>query len=197
MGDERTHLPEAHMIEAIVIGASAGGVEALNRIFGSLPENFPIPIVTVLHIGETRFISEAFHANGLKVREADEKEFPQKGTIYFAPADYHLLSETDHSFSLTTEEKVNFARPSIDVTFESFADVYKDKLLGIVLTGANQDGAQGLRCIRKRGGKTLVQDPAEAAQPEMPRSALDLCPEHEKKSLNEITEYLRNLYGGI
>ena len=109
----------------------------------------------------------------MRIKEAEEKENIQSGTIYFAPPNYHLLIEEDRSISLSNEEKVNYSRPSIDVLFESASDVYKSELIGIILTGANDDGAKGISCIESNGGLTIAQDPATAKYPIMPRSAID------------------------
>ena len=161
---------------ALVIGASAGGVEALNHIFSSLPPNFYLPIVAVLHLSpSSKFIPSAFHVPvGLVVKEAEEKEHLTAGTIYFAPPNYHLLVESDETLGLSNEELVHFARPSIDVTFLSISDVFQEELIGVILTGANDDGAEGLKVIKERGGLTIVQDPSTARAKLMPQSALDL-----------------------
>lgn len=183
-------------IKAIFIGASAGGVVALNKIFKTLPENFSIPIITVLHLGDKRFIPAAFYPpRGVKLVEADEKEIIQSKHIYFAPAGYHLLVENDFSFSLSTEEKVQFARPSLDVTMDSLAQIYQQNLLGIVLTGANEDGAEGLSIIKKLGGITVVQSPEEAEHDTMPAAALKKCQPDYILSLKDISSLLLQLEG--
>lgn len=160
-------------IKAIFIGASAGGVVALNTIFKSLPENFKTPIITVLHLGDRPLIPTAFYPpKGVKLVEAEEKEIIEPNHIYFAPAGYHLLIENDLTFSLTNEEKVQYARPSLDVTMDSLSQIYQENLLAIVLTGANEDGAEGLATIKKAGGITVVQDLAEAEHTTMPAAAI-------------------------
>ena len=183
-------------IKAIFIGTSAGGVVALNKIFKTLPENFSIPIITVLHVGDKQLIPSAFYPpKGVELLEADEKELIQSKHIYFAPAGYHLLVENDFSFSLTNEDKVQFARPSLDVTMDSLAQVYQKNLLGIVLTGANEDGADGLTTIKKFGGITVVQDPNEAEYDTMPAAALKKCQPDYILSLKDISSLLIQIEG--
>lgn len=183
-------------IKAIFIGASAGGVVALNKIFKSLPENFRIPIFVVLHLGEKPLIPSAFYPpKGVVLIEADEKEKIETKHIYFAPAGYHLLVEDDYTFSLTTEEKVQYARPSLDVTMDSLAQLYQETLVGIVLTGANEDGAEGLKTIKKHGGITVVQDPAEAEQEAMPAAAIKACNPDFILSLKDISSLMIKIEG--
>lgn len=164
-------------VEAIVIGASAGGVSALLRLLPGLPASYGCAIVVVMHIPEGRKSNLAGvfqHRMKLPVREARDKEQLSSGTLYFAGSGYHLSVECDRSFSLSCEERVNFSRPAIDYLMESAADAYGPALLGILLTGANQDGAAGLAAIGMAGGLTVVQSPAEAEQPIMPLEAIRL-----------------------
>ena len=161
--------------KAIVIGTSAGGVEAAAHIFSKLPAQFTLPVVLVQHLHknqDTGLIRLYSGRTQLKVKEAEEKEEIKKGYIYIAPPNYHLLIERDQTFSLSVDEKVNYSRPSIDVLFESAADVYGSGLIGVIMTGANHDGALGLQRIKEYGGLALVEDPATAKFPEMPKSAL-------------------------
>ncbi|MES2400204.1 MAG: chemotaxis protein CheB [Pseudomonadota bacterium] len=161
--------------EAIVIGASAGGVNALLGLLSALPESFRLPVVTVLHLPDDREsrLAEIFqHRSAIAVREATDKASIEPATLYFAGAGYHLSIEQDRSFSLSCEAPVHFSRPSIDLLMESAADVYGDRLAGILLTGANYDGATGLARIREKGGLTVVQDPAEAQVATMPEAAI-------------------------
>ncbi|PTQ67263.1 chemotaxis protein CheB [Pseudomonas sp. GV071] len=172
-------LTRASALEAVVVGASAGGVQALLAIFNGLGADYRLPIISVLHLPDDRrsHLAEVFQQRlGIRVKEADDKESLQGGTLYFAGAGYHLLIEDDRSFSLSREEPLHFSRPSIDVLFESAADVYGAGLMGILLTGANEDGAQGLATIKRCGGLTVVQDPADAQVPTMPQAALALHP---------------------
>ena len=162
-------------IEAVVIGASAGGFEALLTVLKDLPAGYPMPLVVVLHLPDTHEsrLAELFgYRLSLQVREARDKESLVPGTLYFAPSGYHLSIETDHSFSLSCEERVSYARPSIDVLFQSAADAYGKSLAGILLTGANYDGAAGLAGMQVAGALTIVQDPATAEIATMPEAAL-------------------------
>ncbi|GAC1029859.1 chemotaxis protein CheB [Pseudomonas sp. No.21] len=161
--------------DAVVVGASAGGVEALLTVFSGLPAGYGLPLVCVLHLPESRdsLLADLFGRRlALRVKEAQDKEDLSPGTLYFAPPGYHLSIESDHSFSLSREEPLHYSRPSIDVLFESAADSYRERLVGVLLTGANQDGAAGLAAIKRAGGLSIVQDPAEAQVPTMPESAL-------------------------
>ncbi|WP_433771258.1 chemotaxis protein CheB [Pseudomonas putida] len=169
-------------IEAIVIGASAGGVEALLSILGELREGFALPIIVVLHLPNERRsqLTEVFARRvALPVREACDKTTIEAGTLYFASPGYHLSVELDRSFSLSLEERVHYSRPAIDYLFESAADAYGPSLAAVLLTGANRDGAQGLAQVKRHGGLTIVQDPDEAQVATMPQAALDIHqPDH-------------------
>lgn len=161
----------------MVVGASAGGVEALLALFGRLPVDYALPIITVLHLPDGRHsqLAEVFERRlGRPVREACDKACVEPGLIYFAGPSYHLSVERDLTFSLSQEERVHYSRPSIDVLFDSAADAWGCALAGVLLTGANEDGAQGLASIASLGGLTLVQDPAEARVSVMPEAALKL-----------------------
>lgn len=178
---------------AIVIGVSSGGMNALKLIFSKLPPGFRTPIIVVQHVSprsDSGWISLMNDQCALQVREAQEKEPVLQGHIYFAPPNYHLLIENDRTFSLTIDERVNYARPAIDVLFESAADAYGAQLTGIILTGANHDGTAGMRYIRERGGRTIVQDPATAASPAMPASVIAAFPPDHVLPLEEIVELL-------
>ncbi|NUT87275.1 chemotaxis protein CheB [Pseudomonas corrugata] len=169
-------------IEAIAVGVSAGGVEALLRLFGQLRKGFRLPVLVVLHLPNERHSQLAQvlgHRLAIPVEEARDKQDIQAGTLYVAAPGYHLSVEADRSLSLSLEEPVHHSRPSIDVLFESAADVYGSNLLAIVLTGANDDGARGLARVKELGGITVVQDPAEAQVSTMPEAALALHePDH-------------------
>jgi two-component system chemotaxis response regulator CheB len=181
---------------AIVIGASAGALEALSVILPALPEDFRLPIMVVVHVPPDRdsVLSEIFRAKcRLLVKEAEDKEPIVGGTVYFAPPDYHLLVEADHSLSLSTDEPVLFSRPSIDVLFESAADAYGAGLVGIVLTGANSDGAKGLRAIVECGGSALVQSPQGAFAAAMPEAAIDTVPNALVVPLERIAACLQEI----
>src|SRR5688572_21682671 len=136
--------------KAIVIGVSAGGLNAIKKIVPALPESFQIPVIIVQHISANSdgfWISIINKLSKLHVKEADEKERIEKGYVYVAPPNYHTLVEADHTFTFTIDARVNYARPSIDVLFESAAHAYKNELIGIVLTGASDDGSRGLKKI--------------------------------------------------
>lgn len=166
-----------HAVEAVVIGASAGGVDALLRVLPGLPASYGVPLIVVLHLRHDRnsLLSEVLaNHTALRVREAADKEPMAPGTLYIAPPGYHLLLEADRSFSLSCDAPEHFSRPSIDVLLESAADALGTGLAAVLLTGANEDGAAGLAHVGRAGGLTVVQDPDEARHPEMPRAALAL-----------------------
>jgi len=161
--------------DVIVIGCSAGGFEALRTILQPLPKDFPVPIVVVSHVAPDfgELLAELLGRRcAMAVCEAEDKSPLLPRTIHVAPAGYHLLLEADRTFSLSVDAKVCGVRPSVDVLFESAADGFGGGVIGIVLTGANDDGAHGLRMIHDAGGLGLVQDPAEAKSPEMPLAAI-------------------------
>ena len=183
-------------IEAIVIGASAGAVEALTIILSALPIGFALPMFVVVHVPPDRrsLLAELFAAKcQIPVREADDKEPIRGGTVYFAPADYHLLIEKQRSLALSSDEPVLFSRPSIDVLFESAADAYGPSLIAIVLTGANQDAAKGAKAVLQSGGTVIVQNPDEAFARAMPLAAIAMCPAAHVMSLAEITTFLEKV----
>lgn len=182
------------MTRAIVIGASAGGVQALLAILTALPPNFALPIFVVLHVPQRNDnpLVELLRARCLlDVKEAEDKEVVQQGTIYFAPPGYHLLIEKNMSIALSADEPVNYSRPAIDVLFETAADALGTDVTGIILTGANHDGAQGLRAIGAGGGAAIVQDPSTAEMPTMPLAALAACPSASVLSIDDIVLHLR------
>ena len=182
--------------EAIVIGASAGGTKALNTILTELPKAFPLPIIIVIHryYDEGSLLISQFRRDcQMEVRETADKEKITNGCIYFAPADYHVLIEENKTFSLSHDPEVNFARPSIDVLFDSAAYVYGNSLIGIICTGANSDGSNGLMHIKERGGLSIVQDPETAESKAMPKSALDTSEPNYIFDLMGIKSFLVNL----
>ena len=181
--------------QIIVIGVSWGGMRALQKILPQLPANFKLPIVIVQHIGAhsgSEWIEILNSISKIEVKEADEKEKIEKG-VYIAPANYHLLVEKNRTFSLSLEERVNHARPSIDVLFECVAGVYGAKSIGIILTGLNKDGSKGLKYIKQKGGLAIVQDPADAEAAEMPLAALELTKADHVVKLDELMPLLINL----
>ncbi|NHC09029.1 chemotaxis protein CheB [Stutzerimonas degradans] len=183
-------------IEAVVIGTSAGGLAALGVLVAGLEATFRLPLLVVQHIpsGVPTQLAEIFQRKtGLHVKEADEKEKVRGGTLYFAAPGYHLLVEQDTSLSLSQDDSVHFSRPSIDVLFESAADAWGERVAGILLTGANEDGAAGLEAIHRAGGLTIVQDPDEAEVDSMPRAALQRFAPDYILPLRDIHRLLREL----
>jgi len=182
--------------EAIVIGASAGGWGALKTVLGVLPEDFPLAIMVVMHRHphSDDYLEKSLDNDcAVRVKQADEKESIVSGTVYFAPPNYHLLIEDVHVLSLSVARAVNYARPSIDVLFESAAYVYGDTLAGLVLTGANSDGAVGLKRIKAAGGLTLVQDPETAEATTMPHAAIAAADPDLVLPLGEIGAFIKGL----
>jgi two-component system chemotaxis response regulator CheB len=183
-------------IDAIIIGGSAGGVDALAVLLPALPAHLRVPVIVVLHLPREKpsLLVEIFSRQcALPVCEATDKAPIEPGTVYFAPADYHLLVDRGPCFALSVDEPVHFSRPSIDVLFESAADAYGERLLGVVLTGASQDGAQGLAAVHRAGGVTAVQEPSEAPAPYMPESALRASPVDHILPLSGIAELIGTL----
>lgn len=164
-------------LDAIVIGGSAGALEALAVILPALPADFPLPVLLVIHIPPNKpsYLVEVLgRSTQLSVKEAEDKEPLCAGTLYVAPPSYHLLVERQRILSLSVDEPIHFSRPSIDVLFESAAEAYGAALLGLLLTGANADGARGIARIKEAGGVTMVQAPQTSSSPEMPEAALRL-----------------------
>ena len=160
--------------DLIVIGCSLGGMHALETILSALPPEFPTPIAVVQH--RYRTSNESLPAffrtkTKLNVVDVEDKQYIKPGRVYLAPANYHLLVE-EGSFSLSVDEAVAYSRPSVDVLFESAADAYRERLIGVVLTGANEDGARGAARIKRNGGFVVVQDPKTAEAPSMPEAAI-------------------------
>jgi two-component system chemotaxis response regulator CheB len=182
--------------EAVVIGASAGALEALSLILPALPADFRLPVMVVVHVPPDKksILAELLQAKcRIRVQEAEDKEPISAGTVYFAPPDYHLLVETDRSLSLSNDEPVLYSRPSIDVLFESAADAYGPALIAIVLTGANDDGAKGLRAVAEAGGTTIVQSLDGAFASAMPEAAMAVCPDALILPLQGIASYLQSV----
>jgi two-component system chemotaxis response regulator CheB len=186
--------------EAVAIGVSAGGLSALTFILETLPADFPLPIIVVQHrVRDERTLLEEVLQTKCKIfiKQADEKEQIRGGIVYLAPPDYHLLIETDHTFSLAYDAPVNYSRPSIDVLFETAASAYQDKLIAIILTGANHDGAEGIKKVKEHGGLTIAQNPKTAAFPFMPQAAIDREGIQLIYDLNEIKDFLLNIRSNI
>ena len=187
-GEQRRHLESC---QALIVGASAGAIEALNLLLPAVPQAARIPVVVVVHLPPNRssLLPELFSTRcAVRVREPLDKEPMSAGTIWFAPPNYHLLLESDASFSLSIDEPVNFSRPSIDVLFESAADALGANLCAIILTGANDDGARGAKRVRDRGGFVVVQDPSTAVASDMPSAAISRANPQIIAALPEIAD---------
>lgn len=182
--------------ELIAIGCSMGGMAALEAIFSALPADFPVPIVVVQH--RYRTSGEALPSflrrhSKLNVVDATDKQWIRRGNVYLAPANYHLLVDRGGELSLSVDAAVAYSRPSVDVLFESAADAYMGGLVGVVLTGANADGARGAARIKQRGGFVIVQDPATAESPAMPQAAITAARVDRILPLNRIGPFLVEL----
>nr|WP_199318773.1 MULTISPECIES: chemotaxis protein CheB [Cyanophyceae] len=179
----------------VVIGTSLGGLSALKVLLSGLPSNFPVAIAVVQHRhkdSEDMMSSFLQPYVTLPIREVVDKDDLLPGTVYVAPADYHMLVDVGY-FTLSIDEPVSYARPSIDVLFESAADVYGEFVIGIILTGANQDGAKGLAAIKAQGGSTIVQEPATAESATMPAAAIATAVVDWILPLPKIAPHLINL----
>lgn len=181
---------------AVAIGVSAGGLAALEQILPVLDSDFSMSVFIVQHISPHSENYLPVHFNGrckITVKEAEDKEFAEQSVVYFAPPNYHLLLEIERTLALSLEERVNFSRPSIDVLFETAAEAYGSELIGIILTGANGDGARGLAAIKRHGGLTIVQSPESAEVPTMVQAALNATPVDHVLELEEIGPLLNAL----
>lgn len=191
---QQAHKPSAYSV--VVLGVSTGGVEALKRVLPVLPAHFPLPLVVVIHIaaGSGDSLARLLNAmSEIEVKEADEGELIKGGVAYLAPPNYHLLLEANGQLALSTDALVNFARPSIDVLFESAANSFGAGVIGVVLTGAASDGAHGLAAIKRAGGFAIVQDPADARMASMPKSALALTAADRVVNLQQLPALLEQL----
>lgn len=162
-------------IKIVVIGGSAGSYNVIKKILGSLPADFPIPIVLCLHrLKDVRkgFVESLNLNSKMKVIEPNDKDMVKPGFVYLSPANYHLLIEPGRNFALSTEDDINFSRPSIDLTFETAGYAFRDKMAGIILSGANGDGAKGLYSAYKNGAYSIIQDPQNASFNTMPGEVL-------------------------
>jgi two-component system, chemotaxis family, protein-glutamate methylesterase/glutaminase len=186
------------IFKAVVMGVSSGGLEALKTLVPGLRPDFGVPVLIVQHLSaqaDSYLSTRLDEVSALLVKEAEDKEILQAGVVYVAPPDYHLLVEADGSLTLSVDPKVNFSRPSVDVLFETASDAFADKLVGVILTGANQDGARGLARIKRRGGLAIVQSPDSAQADAMPRAALESTSVDQVLPLHEIAPFLNKLIG--
>jgi two-component system, chemotaxis family, protein-glutamate methylesterase/glutaminase len=191
--------PQGVGYDLVVVGTSWGGLAALRTLVAGLPESFMMAVTLIQHRHKDsdhllRVLLQ--ERSALEVCEVEDKMPLQHGRIYVAPPDYHTLVEPGH-FSLSTEAPVRYSRPSIDVTFNSAADSYGHRTVGVVLTGANADGAEGLRQISDRGGMAVVQDPKTAESPTMPTAAIKSVPRARVMPLADIVAFLRELPAGV
>ena len=178
-------------VELVVIGCSLGGLHALETVLHGLPPGFPLPVAVVQHrAAEESTLASLLQLHcALPVAEVNDKDRLVAGRVYIAPADYHLLVDGGR-FALSTDDRVLYARPSIDVLFESAADAYRDRVIGVILTGASADGTQGALRIKQKGGRVVAQDPETAEAPVMPRAAIAAGAVEEVLGLDDIALYL-------
>ena len=187
---------EINQGKLVVIGGSSGSLEVIMQILGRLPNNYPIPVLLIIHRGysaDSMLLDLLGSKSNNPVREVEEKDKILPSFVYLAPADYHVLIEKDQTFTLDYSEKVNFSRPSIDVSFISAAMVYGERLTGILLSGANDDGSEGLKQIKEHGGYTIVQHPDEAMVSFMPLQATYKSDIDEQLVTDKISVYLTSL----
>lgn len=178
--------------KAIVIGTSAGGVDAFKRLIQQIGTELNLPVIVVQHLRKgTSLAGLMAEMTGLKVKEAEPGEPILPGIIYFAPADYHTAVEWDRTITLLSSEPINFSRPSIDVLFESAAEVYGKELIGVILTGSNDDGSVGLAKVKIHGGCTVVQSPDEAEYDTMPLEAINKTKPDFVGSVDEIAGFIK------
>ena len=185
--------------KAVVLGVSAGGFHALPAVLSYLDRTLPVPVFIVQHLSplsDTYLVEHLQDICQIEVKLAEDKETPRPAVIYLAPPDYHLLIEADYSLALSMEDRVNYSRPSIDVLFESAAEVYFDTLIGVIMTGANTDGSKGLMKIKNCGGLTVVQAPETAEVDLMPRSAINSVEVDYIVPLDELGAFLNMLIMG-
>lgn len=186
--------------ELIVMGTSLGGLQALSTVLGQLPASLPVPVVIVQHRGvgfDGTLISLLREISALRVLDAEDKMALEPRHVYLAPADYHLLIEQRGLLALSTDPPVRSARPSIDVLFESAAQVYGPAVVGVVMTGASADGSDGLREIKRRGGLAIVEEPTSAECATMPQAALAATPAATVLPLTRIADYLAAVIEGV
>ncbi len=184
------------MYKAVIIGGSAGSFQVITKILHSLPPNFPLPVLLSLHrLKHVRsgFVEALSIKSGIPVIEPYDKEPIKPGRAYLAPANYHMYIDLGNRIALSTEEPVNHSRPSIDLSFVTAAQAYRDKLIGIILSGANKDGAYGLKKIKDSGGLCIVQDPAECQVKTMTEASLKLTPVDHVLSTNDIITFLKKI----
>lgn len=184
------------MYKALIIGGSAGSFQVITRILSSLPANFPLPVLLSLHrLKHVRsgFVEALSIKSAIPVVEPFDKDQIKPGKAYLAPANYHMFIELGNKIALSTEPPVNHSRPSIDLSFVTAAQVYREKLIGIILSGANKDGAYGLKKVSDYGGVTIVQDPMECQVKTMTESALKITKVDQVMKTDQIIRFLQNI----
>lgn len=182
--------------KAVVIGGSAGSFQGIVKILSQMPKNFPLPIIMCLHrLKHVRngFVEALSLKSTLQVVEPFDKESIKKGIVYLAPSNYHMSIELGNYFAMSTEEMVNNSRPAIDVTLGTAGYVYRDKLIGILLSGANRDGGLGMKQVKDKGGLTIVQEPTECMIDTMPKAALTLTKIDHVLKIDQIVDFLKEL----
>jgi two-component system chemotaxis response regulator CheB len=183
--------------KAVVIGGSAGSFQVLCQILNQVPLDFPLPIIICSHrLKDIKhgFVEALALSSLKKIEEPDDKDKVKAGHVYLAPANYHMSIELGNTFALSTEEMIHSSRPSIDITFDSAAYTFKEKMIGIILTGANRDGAAGLNKVKKTGALTIVQDPKDSAVSTMPEAALSLSKPDYILKVDQIIRFFHQLY---
>ncbi|HSZ72495.1 MAG TPA: chemotaxis protein CheB, partial [Cytophagaceae bacterium] len=186
-----------HRYKAVVIGGSAGSFQVLVKLLSTIPADFQLPIIIASH--RLKHIRSGFvEALSLKsikaIEEPEDKDPIKKGKVYLAPSNYHLSIELGNTFSLSTEEMINNSRPAIDITFETAAYVFKEKMIGILLTGANKDGALGMKAVADHGGMTIVQNPLECLVDTMPKAALSVTSVDHILRIEELISFFKQLH---
>jgi len=180
----------------IIIGGSAGSYKIVNRLLSNLPARFPYPLIVCMHRlrnARTGFVEALSLSSKLKIVEPCDKDFIRGGTAYIAPANYHMMIEFGYRFSLSVSAPVNHSRPSIDITMETAADVFRERAIGIILSGANTDGSLGMAKIHDMKGLTIVQDPADSEIKTMPEAALDTLTPDFVLNADKIINFIKNL----
>lgn len=182
--------------EIIIVGGSAGSINVILKILPALNQDLCLPVIIVLHRkpSDENVLETLLQLKcKIKVKEVEDKMPIEKHHIYLAPANYHLLIERDHTFTLDDSEKVNYSRPNIDVTMDSLVQIYGNKIIGVLLTGANDDGAIGMKLIHDAGGYTIIQKPDTCLFPIMPKEAQKLAEPNQQLSPEEIAEFVMNI----
>lgn len=184
------------MYKAVIIGGSAGSFQIITKILHALPANYPLPVILCLHrLKHVRsgFVEALSIKSGISIVEPEDKDIIKPGKAYLAPANYHMYIDLANRVALSTEEPVNHSRPSIDLSFISAAQTYRSKLVGVILSGANKDGAYGLKRIKDYGGVCIVQDPKECQVSTMTEASLKMTKVDYVFNTNQIIQYLLNL----